>query len=76
MSDLTAMYAGLRGSITKTGPVDPKPCTHPRRDRRIEVTEEYVRAVHRARIVRVTTEIHCDGCGTMLGSETHQERRR
>lgn len=26
--------------------------------------------------VAVTTTVHCDGCNTVIGSETHQERRR
>lgn len=77
MSDLTALYAGLRGAITQTGPVDPKPCTHPRRQQRIERTSEPVPGSTRYShyLVRVTTEIHCDGCNTIVGHETHQERR-
>lgn len=89
MSDLTAMYARLRGTITEQAAIqkaihkasrkDQSPCRHPRRQQRIERTEEF-RVMGSARYshyrVTVTTEIHCDACGQIIGSETHQERRR
>lgn len=72
MSDLHPMYARLRGTLAGDQPPAAVSCRHPRRQRRIVVEEQPVRAS----LVRVTTEIHCDGCNTVVGSETHTERRR
>lgn len=78
MSDLTAMYAGLRGKLTAPPPRDLAVCPHPRREQRIERTEAPVpgSARYAGYLVSVTTEVHCDACDTVIGTETHTERRR
>ncbi|GAS94395.1 7-keto-8-aminopelargonate synthetase-like enzyme [Mycolicibacterium canariasense] len=76
MSDLIPMYARLRGTLADQQPAAAAPCRHPRPQQRIERTEEDIRGGNTTAIVRVTTEIHCNACGAIVGRETHNERRR
>ncbi|MCV7255658.1 hypothetical protein H7J86_26185 [Mycobacterium hackensackense] len=79
MSDLFPMYARLRGTLAAEQPTTPvSPCRHPRSQRRIERTSAFVPGTARysGYVAEVTTTIHCDGCDTVIGSETHRERRR